>query len=214
MQHPRNIGAPGVWAFLTIVATERKFSAFTHNQAFSAILFLYREVLEIDLSWLNNINRPNHKRRIHSVLNKEEVASVLAHIDGPTALLAQLLFGTGMRLMESMRLRIKDVDFDRHVIIVREAKGGKDRVVMLPRSLVSALRAQLLAARIQWEADRQIGRRSVAVWSLHMRWNKSIPALATHGLGFGGSHHLRFQLIHAAGQKDGIICTKIASSGR
>ena len=161
MQHPRNIGAPGVEAFLTMLATERKVSASTHNQALSAILFLYREVLEIDLPWLSDINRPTNKRRIPSVLTKEEVASVLAHMDGPTALLARLLYGTGMRLMEAMRLRIKDVDFDRHVIIVREAKWGKDRVVMLPRSLVSVLRAQLLAARSQWEADRQAQRGGV-----------------------------------------------------
>ena len=104
-----------------MLATERKVSTSTHNQALSGI-FLYREVLEIDLPWLNNINRPTHKRRIHSVLNKEEVARVLAHINGPTALLARLLYGTGMRQMEVLRLRIKDVDFDRHVIIVREAK--------------------------------------------------------------------------------------------
>ncbi len=154
MQHPRNIGAPGVEAFLTMLATERKVSASTHNQALSAILFLYREVLDIELPWLNDINRPTNKRRIPSVLTKEEVAGVLAHMDGTTALLARLLYGTGMRLMETMRLRIKDVDFDRHVIIVREAKGGKDRVVMLPRSLAPALRTQLLAARSQWEADR------------------------------------------------------------
>jgi integrase len=138
MQHPRNIGAPGVEAFLTTLATARKVSASTHNQAFSAILFLYREVLEIDLPWLNDISRPISKRRIPSLLTKDEVAGVLALMDGPTALLAQLLYGTGMRLMEAMRLRIKDVDFDRHVIIVREAKGGKDRVVMLPRSLAPA----------------------------------------------------------------------------
>ena len=117
--------------------------------------------MEIDLPSLNDINRPANKRRIPSVLTKEEVASVSAHMDGPTALLARLLYGTGMRLMEAMRLRIKDVDFDRHVIVVREAKGGKDRVVMLPRSLVSALRAQLLAARSQWEADRQAQRGGV-----------------------------------------------------
>lgn len=161
MQHPRNIGAPRVEAFLTMLATERKVSASTHNQALSAVLFLYREVLEVDLPWLNDINRPTQKRRIPSVLTKDEVAGVLAHMDGPTALLARLLYGTGMRLMEAMRLRIKDVDFDRHVIIVREAKGGKDRVVMLPRSLVPALRAQMLAARTQWEADRQAQRGGV-----------------------------------------------------
>jgi integrase len=161
MQHPRNIGASGVEAFLTMLATERKVSASTHNQAWSAMLFLYREVLAIDLPWLNDINRPTNKRRIPSVLTKDEVAGVLAHMDGPTALLARLLYGTGMRLMEAMRLRIKDVDFDWHVIIVREAKGGKDRVVMLPRSLAPALRAQLLAARTQWEADRQAQRGGV-----------------------------------------------------
>ena len=163
MQHPRDIGAPGAEAFLSMLATERKVSASTHNQALSALLFLYREVLSINLPWLNDINRPAHKRRIPGVLTKDEVAGVLAHMDGPTALLARLLYGTGMRLMEGMRLRIKDVDFDRHVIIVREAKGGKDRVVMLPRSLAPALRIQLLAARSQWEADRQAQRDGVEV---------------------------------------------------
>ncbi len=161
MQHPRDIGASGVEAFLSMLATERKISASTHNQALSALLFLYREVLGIDLPWLNDINRPAHKRRIPSVLTKDEVAGVLAQMEGQTALLARLLYGTGMRLMEGMRLRIKDVDFDRHVIIVREAKGGKDRVVMLPHSLVPALRMQLLSARATWELDRQAQRGGV-----------------------------------------------------
>ena len=161
MRHPRDLGAPDVEAFLSMLATERKVSASTHNQALSAVLFLYREVLGIALPWLDNINRPTQKRRIPSVLTKDEVAGLLAHMDGQTALLARLLYGTGMRLMEGMRLRIKDVDFDRHVIIVREAKGGKDRVVMMPRSLAPALRLQLLASRAQWEADRQAQRGGV-----------------------------------------------------
>ena len=110
-RHPRDIGVPGVETFLTMLATERKVSASTHNQALSALLFLYREVLAIDLPWLNDINRPTQKRRIPCVLTKDEVASLLAHMDGTTALLARLLYGTGMRLMEGMRLRIKDVDF-------------------------------------------------------------------------------------------------------
>lgn len=163
MQHPRDIGAPGVEAFLTMLATERKVSASTHNQALSALLFLYRHVLNVDLPWLNDVNRPTQKRRIPSVLTKDEVAGLLAHMEGPTALMARLLYGTGMRPMEGMRLRIKDVDFDRHVIIVRDAKGGKDRVVMLPRSLEPALRLQLLAARSQWEHDRQAQRGGVEV---------------------------------------------------
>jgi integron integrase len=148
------MGASEVEAFLTHLANDRKVSASTHNQALSAILFLYREVLAIELPWLNGINRPTQKRRIPSVLTQDEVAGLLAQMDGETALIARLLYGTGMRLMEGMRLRIKDVDFDRQVIIVRDAKGGKDRVVMLPRSLVAALRIQLLAARALWEADR------------------------------------------------------------
>ena len=124
-------------------------------------MFLYREVLGVKLPWLEDINRPTTKPRIPSVLTKDEVAGVLANMDGITELLARLLYGTGMRLMEAMRLRVKDVDFDRLAIIVREAKGGKDRVVMLPRSLAPALRQQMLSARALWEADRQAQRGGV-----------------------------------------------------
>ena len=163
MTHPRDMGAKQVEAFLTMLATERKVSASTHNQALSALLFLYREVLEEGLPWLTDINRPTQVRRIPSVLTKDEVASLLAAMDGVTALLARLLYGTGMRLMEGMRLRVKDVDFDRHVIIVREAKGNKDRVVMLPRSLAPALQQQMMAAHAVWQADRQAQRAGVQV---------------------------------------------------
>ncbi len=126
MRHPRDMGAPEVEAFLSMLATERHVSASTHNQALSALLFLYREVLAIDLPWLEGVNRPAQKKRIPTVLTKEEVAILLASMNGPTALIARLLYGTGMRLMEGMRLRIKDVDFERRVIIVREAKGSKE----------------------------------------------------------------------------------------
>jgi integron integrase len=163
LKHPRDMGATELEAFLTMLATERKVSASTHNQALSALLFLYREVLGISLPWLDNINRPARTRRIPAVLTKDEVAGLLAALEGEPALLARLLYGTGMRLMEGMRLRIKDVDFDRHVIIVREAKGNKDRVVMMPRSLAPALRLQMLAARAVWEADRQAQRAGVQV---------------------------------------------------
>ena len=100
MAHPREMGAKQVEAFSTMLATERKVSASTHNQAVSALLFLYREVLEEDLPWLTNINRPTQVRRIPSVLTKDEVAGLLAAMEGVTALLARLLYGTGMRLME------------------------------------------------------------------------------------------------------------------
>jgi site-specific recombinase XerD len=125
MRHPRDMGAKEVEAFLSMMANERKVSASTHNQALSALMFLYREVLNIDLAWLNNIGRPQQTKRIPSVLTQDEVVSLLAQLEGVTAPLARVLYGTGMRLMEGMRLRIKDVDFDRHVIIVREAKGSK-----------------------------------------------------------------------------------------
>ena len=161
MRHPRDMGVLDVEAFLSMMANERKVSASTHNQALSAILFLYREVLNIDLPWLNNIGRPHQTKRIPTVLTKDEVAGLLVQMEGITALLARLLYGTGMRLMEGIRLRVKDVDFDRHAIVVREAKGNKDRVVMLPHSLESALRRQMLTARSLWEADRQAQRGGV-----------------------------------------------------
>jgi integrase len=115
------------------------------------------------LAWLNNIGRPQQSKRIPSVLTKDKVAGLLAQMDGINALLARLLYGTGMRLMEGMRLPVKDVDFERHAVIVREAKGNKDRVVMLPCSLASALRLQMLLARALWEADRQAQRGGVEV---------------------------------------------------
>src|SRR5687768_8490158 len=105
LKHPRDMGAPEVEAFLSMLATQRKVSASTHNQALSALLFLYREVLGLKLPWMEGIQRPGYKRRIPSVLTKEEVAALLDTLDGETALVARLLYGTGMRLMEGLRLR-------------------------------------------------------------------------------------------------------------
>jgi integron integrase len=163
LRHPRDMGAAQVEAFLSMLATDRHASPSTHNQALSAILFLYKEVLGQELAWLNNLQRPAYKRRIPTVLTRDEVHSLLAAMDGSVALLAKLLYGTGMRLMEALRLRVKDVDFERHVIVVREAKGNKDRVVMLPRSLANELRLQLASARMQWQQDRTAQRHGVEV---------------------------------------------------
>ena len=110
----------------------------THNQALSAILFLYRHVLGTALPWLDDLKRPTRPRRIPCVLSHSEVAALLGALDGEMALLARLLYGTGMRLTEGLSLRVKDVDFERGAVVVRDGKGGKDRVVMLPRSLVAA----------------------------------------------------------------------------
>lgn len=161
MQHPRDMGAAEVEAFLNMLANERQVSPSTHNQALSALLFLYREVLAVDLPWLNGLNRPPQKRRIPSVLTRAEVATLFGFLDGEIALLAKLLYGSGMRLMEGLRLRIKDVDFDRQVIVVRDGKGGKDRVVMLPQSLAPALKVQLLHARVVWDTDAKAQRGGV-----------------------------------------------------
>ena len=157
LKHPKDMGAPEVEAFLTMLATERKVSASTHNQALSAILFLYREVLDLQPPWMENLQRPAHRRRIPSVLTRDEVAGLLAQLDGELALQARLLYGTGMRLMEGLRLRIKDVDFSRHEIIIRNGKGAKDRITMLPRSVSDALARQIERARAEHESDLRSG---------------------------------------------------------
>jgi integron integrase len=165
LRHPRDMGGEEVAAFLSMLANERRVSASTQRQALSALLFLYRQVLGVALPWMDEIGRPVPKRRLPAVLTRDEVAALLARMGGTTGLLAQLLYGTGMRLMEGVRLRVKDVDFDRNVIIVRDGKGGKDRVVMLPRSLAEPLRAQMDEARQAWRADRAQGRNGV--WLPH-----------------------------------------------
>ncbi len=161
-RHPREMGAEEVQAFLGMLAGERQVSPSTHRQALSAILFLYREVLGQDLPWMNEISRPPERKRIPSVLTVAEVARLLDCIDGDgEALLARLLYGTGMRLAEGLSLRVKDIDFQRGVIVVREGKGAKDRVVMLPRVLEPPLKHQLSLGRSLWVQDRQADRSGV-----------------------------------------------------
>ena len=160
IRHPIEMSAREVEAFLTHLAVERKVSASTHNQALSALLFLYRDVLRIDLPWLNEIGRPQTPRRLPEVLTVDEVRRTLAALreQAPEhSLFAQLLYGTGMRILEGLRLRTKDVDFERGAIIVREAtlrKGNKDRVVMLPATLREAMKQQLRLSHALWETDR------------------------------------------------------------
>ena len=154
-RHPRDFGATEVEQFLTMLTTQRNVSVSTHNQALSALLFLYREVLGVMLPWLDDVQRPTRPRRIPSAMTVTEVAALLGAMTGVELLLAKLLYGTGMRLNEGLRLRVKDVDFDQRVLVVRDGKGGKDRVVMLPQSLELALRSQLAQARMLWEHDRQ-----------------------------------------------------------
>ncbi len=161
MRHPKNMGSAEVEAFLTMLATQRQVSPSTHRQALNALLFLYRDVLCMDLPWMQQIGRPPERKRIPVVLGQAEVQTVFSLMHGMEGLMARLLYGTGMRLSEGLSLRVKDVDFDRHVIVVRSGKGDKDRVVMLPRSLLLELKHQLALSRALWAADRAAGRSGV-----------------------------------------------------
>ncbi len=146
-RHPRELGAAEVEAFLTHLAVAGKVAAATQNQAKSALLFLYREVLDIELPWLDNVERAKAPKRLPVVLTRAEVQALLTRLEGSHWLMASLLYGAGLRLMECLRLRVKDVDFARKEILVRDGKGFKDRVTMLPAALVESLRAHLLRVR-------------------------------------------------------------------
>lgn len=152
-RHPRDMGAPEVERFLSGLAVERRVSAGTQNQALAAVLFLYRQVLQLELPWLDTFVRAKRPQRIPVVLSREEVQRLLAAMDGRPALIAALLYGTGMRLMECLRLRVKDVDFARNEITVREGKGAKDRRTVLPSSLVERLQREIARSRVLNEAD-------------------------------------------------------------
>jgi integron integrase len=152
-RHPQEMGAREVTAFLTGLATHGHVAASTQNQALSSLLFLYRIVLETELPWMEDIVRAKRPRRVPVVLSRDEVARLLGALDGTPWLMAALLYGSGMRLMECLRLRVKDVDFSRNEITVREGKGRKDRRVPLPGKLRDALRRQIARARILHEHD-------------------------------------------------------------
>ena len=148
-RHPRDMGAAEVEAFLSHLATQREVSAGTQNQAMHAILFLYRQVLGLELPWLDGITRAKPSQRLPVVLTQAEAQRLLAATRGTPGLVVRLLYGTGMRLMEGLRLRVKDVEFARHQITVRGGKGDKDRITMLPASIETDLRAHI-AERRKW----------------------------------------------------------------
>jgi len=154
MRHPRDMGAYEVERFLSSLVNEHKVAPSTHKQALAAILFLYREVFRIDLPWMRDIGRPRAPVRIPVVLSRDEVVRVLNSLDARVHTITALLYGTGLRLSECLQLRIKDVDFERRVIIVRDGKGGKDRIVMLPGTLQPGLNSQIAHSRAIWMEDR------------------------------------------------------------
>jgi integron integrase len=162
MRHPREMGAAQVSAFLSHLATRGRVAASTQNQALNALVFLYRHVLEQPLDTLDDLIRAKKPRRLPTVFTREEVDRTLAQLKGCNRLVASLLYGSGLRLLEALRLRVRDLDFAMAQLVVRDGKGRKDRVGLLPQRLVPALREQLSRARLLHELDLAEG--FGAVW--------------------------------------------------
>lgn len=156
-QHPKDLGADQVEQFLTHLAVAGKVSASTQNQAKSALLFLYKEILEIELPWLDNVERAKTPKRLPVVLTQEEIQQILAHLEGTNQLIVRLLYGTGMRILEALRLRVKDIEFTRKEILIRDGKGFKDRVTVLPASLIEPLQAHLQRVKVLHKKDLSDG---------------------------------------------------------
>lgn len=157
LRHPQDCGAAEVEAFLTALATKGHVAASTQNQARSALLFLYKEVLHSELPWLENVDSAKRPARLPVVLTKAEVRGVLTETDGTSGLILRLLYGSGMRVLEALRLRVKDLELSRKEIVVREGKGFRDRVTMLPMLLVADLEAHLARVRVLHARDLREG---------------------------------------------------------
>ena len=156
-QHPKDMGADEVRMFLTHLAVAGRVAASTQNQAKSALLFLYKEVLGVELPWLDKVEAAKAPKRLPVVLTRDEVMAMLSRLEGRHSLIARLLYGTGMRIMEVLRLRVKDVEFERSEILVRDGKGAKDRVTMLPASVAQVLREHLERVRELHRQDLAAG---------------------------------------------------------
>jgi len=162
-RHPKNLGAAEVEQFLTYLAVNRKVSSSTQSQALQALLFMYRQVLGVDLPWLENVTRAARPQRLPVVLSRSEVRSLLAALEGTPWLVANLLYGSGLRLTEALRLRVKDLALERCELIVRDGKGGKDRVTVLPSTLVAPLRGHLAKLQAWYQEERWRGQPGVTL---------------------------------------------------
>jgi integron integrase len=156
-RHPRELGAQAVEQFLGKLVSERRLSASSHQQALCALVFLYSAVLNVAAPWVENLKRPRRSQHLPVVLTRQEVRAILARMAGPTQLMASLLYGSGLRLLECARLRVKDVDFQGNQIVVRQGKGRKDRVTLLPAPLVPTLRQHLQLVQLQHRSDVAAG---------------------------------------------------------
>ena len=221
MRHPREMGAPEVEAFLTLLASRHQVAASTQNQALAALLFLYRQVLGVELPWMEDIQHAKRPERLPVVLSRDEVRAVLAELSGVPWLVASLLYGSGLRLLEALRLRVMDLDLPRLELTVRQGKGGKDRRTMLAQPMLEPLRLQLDAVRELHARDGARGQGRVLLphalsrkypsASAEWRWQFVFPA---HGLsrdprsGHVGRHHLHEsgvqKAVRAAVQRAGV----------
>ena len=152
-RHPKDMGEPEITAFLTHLAVTRNVSASAQNQALSAILFLYKKVLKQELEWIEDVVRAKRPSRIPTVLDRADVKKLLNALTGTNKLLGYLLYGTGMRILEALRLRVCDIDFSYQQIVVRSGKGNKDRVTVLPQRLIPHLQLQLKKSRALHNQD-------------------------------------------------------------
>jgi integron integrase len=201
-RHPAELGAADVSAFVSHLAVERKVAASTQSQALSTLLFLYREVLALPIGWVDDVERAKKPKRLPVVFTREEARAVLGHLRGELWLMASLLYGSGLRLMECVRLRVKDLDPARLQLTVRDGKGGKDRVTVLPTSLSEPLERQLERARVLHELDVREGFERVY---LHYALARKYPSADREsGVGSTSFRHVTGQLTLARGASSGI----------
>ena len=205
------MGAPEVEAFLAHLAVQGKVAASTQNQALNAIVFLYRQVLKTELGWLEGVEHAKKSARLPVVFTREEARAVLARLDGIRWVMASLLYGSGLRLMECTRLRVKDVGFDQHQLIVRDGKGGKDRITMLPDRLVEPLKTHLDKVGVLHKKDLSEGFGAVFRPS---HWRKSIRTRTENGGGSTYSPPPIAPSIRAPGSSDAITSTPRSCSAR
>jgi integron integrase len=170
-RHPKDMGAPEIKAFLAYLAQERHVAASTQNQALSALLFLYKNVLQLEVAALPNLVHAGRPKHLPTVLTHDEALAVINRMTGKSRLMARLLYGSGLRLMECLRLRVKDIDFGNHQIIVREGKGEKDRATVLPDSIVPELQTLLRDVKALHEKDLREGYGEVALpYALNVKY--------------------------------------------
>ncbi len=176
VRHPGEMGGPEINAFLTHLAVAENVSASTQNQALAALLFLYRHVLDREVGDLDGVIRARHSAKVPVVMTRTEVREVLAQLAGDKWLIASLLYGCGLRLLECLRLRVKDIDFSRGEITVHDGKGGKDRVTMLPASLADPLQHHLVSVKTIHQADLADGWGRVLLPNALDRKYPNVPA--------------------------------------